>query len=107
MQEESSKREDHLDVLSLYIKKYIAIYGWQIAVSKSKKIQSLTVTNDGELTAITGSFETVLKQLFGEYAMLSAELAKNVLKPLLGKLPNDTRQKLAYLVKTDEKKGAN
>src|SRR4030042_3591407 len=105
MQKEPSKKEDYLDVLSLYIKKHIVIYGWQIAVSKAKKIQSLTVTDDGEVTAINASFETVLKQLFGEYAMLSAELAKNVLKPLLGKLPNDTRQKLAYLVKTDDMKG--
>ena len=61
--------------------------GPAVAVSKARKVGSLTVADDGSVTAVSGDVQAALKQLASEYMSLSGQIAQTTLTSLLEKYP--------------------
>lgn len=83
-----STNEDYLALLSDLIKKQMIMLGPQIAISKARKVQALTVDNSGQVTAITGDAQLALKELANAFMTLSGQIATTTLESLLEKYPD-------------------
>lgn len=79
---------DYQGLLSDLIKKQMVMLGPGIALSKARKISALTVSGDGQVTAITGDPQQALNDLVRQYMDLSGQIAKATLDSLLEKYPD-------------------
>lgn len=79
---------DYLRLLSDFVKKQMVILGPSIALAKARKIGTLSVADDGQVTTITGDPQASLEMLLNEYMNLSGKVAQNVLHSLLEKYPS-------------------
>lgn len=79
--------EDYQALLSDLVKKQMVMLGPAVAVSKARKVVSLTVADDGSVTAIGGDAQAALKQLASEFMLLSGQIAQTTLTSLLEKYP--------------------
>lgn len=79
--------EDYQALLSDLIKKQMVMLGPPVAISKARKIGALTVTDDGNVSAIAGDAQAALKELASEYMALSGQIAQTTLASLLEKYP--------------------
>jgi len=82
-----SEQESYQALLSDLVKKQIAIFGPQVALSVARKVSQITVTEDGQVTAISGDYQTALKQLVNEYVTFSDHIAFSAMQSLLEKYP--------------------
>lgn len=82
-----TQNEDYQALFSDLIKKQMVMLGPSVAVSKARKISSLTVAEDGSVTAVSGDAQAALKQLASEYMSLSGQIAQTTLTSLLEKYP--------------------
>lgn len=78
---------DYLSLLSDLVKKQIVMLGPSVAISKARKVSGLTVSEDGQVTAISGDPQTALDALAKEYMNLSGQIAQATLLSLLEKYP--------------------
>lgn len=83
-----SVEEDYLSLLTDLIKKQMVMLGPGVAISKARKVSSLTVSQEGQVTAIAGDPQAALDQLAREYMNLSGQIAQATLASLLEKYPN-------------------
>ncbi|MDP2632983.1 MAG: hypothetical protein Q8P25_04665 [Candidatus Curtissbacteria bacterium] len=83
-----SVEEDYLSLLSDLIKKQMVMLGPSVAISKARKVSTLTVSGEGSVTAIGGDPQVALDQLATEYMDLSGQIAQATLASLLEKYPN-------------------
>lgn len=74
-------------MLSDLIKKQMVMLGPNIALDKARKVPGLTVSDDGEVTNISGDPKLVLKGVANEYMTLSGQIAQMTLNTLLEKYP--------------------
>lgn len=79
---------DYQGLLSDLVKKQMVMLGPGIAISKARKIGSLTVAEDGQVTAISGDPQQALNDLVRQYMDLSGQIAKATLDSLLEKYPD-------------------
>lgn len=79
--------EDYHALLSDLVKKQMVMLGPSVAISKARKVGALTVTDDGDVTAISGDAQEALKELAQEYMALSGQIAQTTLTSLLEKYP--------------------
>ncbi|MBI2327954.1 hypothetical protein HYU92_06580 [Candidatus Curtissbacteria bacterium] len=84
-------QEDYQALLSDLIKKQIVMLGPAVALSKARKIASLTVAEDGQVLAIAGDPQAALNELATEYMNLSGQIAQATLQSLLEKYPEIKR----------------
>lgn len=82
-----STQQDYQSLLTDLIKKQMVMLGPSVALSKAKKVSSLQVLEDGQVTAINGDPQQALNALANEYMQLSGEIANATLKSLLEKYP--------------------
>lgn len=82
-----STQEDYLALLTDLVKKQMVMLGPGIALAKARKVGSLTVAEDGQVTAISGDAQAALNQLATEFMNLSGQIANATLKSLLEKYP--------------------
>ena len=78
---------DYQGLMSDLVKKQMIMLGPGVAVSKARKVGSLTVADDGQVTAISGDPQNALTQLVQEYMDLSGQIAQTTLASLLEKYP--------------------
>lgn len=78
---------DYKNLLSDLIGKQMVMLGPAIALSKARKVTSLTVDEAGVVSAISGDPQEALKALAGEYMALSGQIAQMTLDSLLEKYP--------------------
>lgn len=82
-----ASQEDYQLLLTDLIKKQMVMLGPGVALSKARKVVSLTVSDDGQVLAIAGDPQAALNQLAGEYMTLSGQIAQATLQSLLEKYP--------------------
>ena len=87
-----SEEEDYLALMSDLVKKQMVMLGPTVAVTKARKVVALTVSDDGQVMAITGEQKAALAKLTGEYMSLSGAIASATLNTLLEKYPNIKEQ---------------
>ncbi len=87
-----SDDSDYKNLLSDLIKKQMVMLGPSVALSKARKVTSLTVDDSGEVSAISGDPQEALKALAGEYMALSGQIAQMTLDSLLEKYPGIKNQ---------------
>ena len=80
--------EEYLSLLSDLVKKQMVMLGPGVAIDKARKVASLTVAEDGQVSAISGDPHAALDQLAKEYMNLSGQIAQATLASLLEKYPN-------------------
>lgn len=78
---------DYQSLLSDLIKKQMVMLGPAVALSKARKVAGLTVSDSGQVSAISGDPQEALKALAGEYMALSGQIAQMTLDSLLEKYP--------------------
>lgn len=81
-------KEDYKSMLTEIIQKQIVILGPQIAVLKARNVSGLVVSDDGQVTEITGSEQQVLQELIDEYVSLSGAIVKNAVNSIFKKYPS-------------------
>lgn len=74
-------------LLSDLIKKQMVMLGPGVALSKARKVDALTVADDGQVTAVSGDPKVALNLLVNEYMTLSGQIAQTTLSSLLEKYP--------------------
>ncbi|MCG2692909.1 hypothetical protein L6279_02250 [Candidatus Parcubacteria bacterium] len=80
--------EEYKKILTEIIQKQIIILGPDIAIIKARNVVSLTITDDGRVTAIEGDPRPALQKLIDEYVSLSGLIVKKTMEPLLAKYPS-------------------
>ena len=78
---------DYQGLLTDLIKKQIIMLGPNVAVSQARKVASITVSDDGQVSAISGDPHEALNSLVAQYMNLSGQIAKTTLDSLLEKYP--------------------
>lgn len=84
--------DDYLSLLTDLVKKQMVMLGPNVAISKARKVASLTVSADGQVTAINGDPQLALDALAKEYMNLSGQIAQATLASLLEKYPGIKNQ---------------
>lgn len=79
--------EDYQALLSDLVKKQMVMLGPGVALTQARKVASLTVAADGQVTAISGDPQVALSELTGVYMNLSGQIAQVTLESLLEKYP--------------------
>ena len=77
-----------LALLTDLVKKQMVMLGPGVAIANARKVAGLTVSEDGQVTAIAGDPQVALDQLAKEYMNLSGQIAQATLSSLLEKYPN-------------------
>ena len=88
-----ASQEDYQSLLSDLVKKQMVMLGPGVALSKARKIASLTVADDGTVRAIAGDPQSALNELANEYMSLSGQIAQTTLNSLLEKYPGIKQDK--------------
>lgn len=83
---------DYQALLTDLVKKQMIMLGPGVAVSKARKVSALTISDDGQVTAVAGDPQSALNQLVGEYMNLSGQIARATLASLLEKYPEIQKQ---------------
>lgn len=84
---------DYQNLLSDLIKKQMVMLGPSVAISQARKVVSLTVSETGDVIAISGEAQAALNQLVTEYMNLSGQIAQTTLQSLLEKYPEIKNQR--------------
>lgn len=88
-----ASQEDYQSLLTDLVKKQMVMLGPGVALSKARKVSSLTVGDDGTVRAISGDPQAALNQLANEYMNLSGQIAQTTLNSLLEKYPGIKQDK--------------
>lgn len=80
--------EEYKKLLTEIIKKQIVILGPDITLVKARNVSSLTVADDGSVTAVAGDPQKALQALIDQYVSLSGLIVKKTMEPLLAKYPS-------------------
>ncbi len=80
--------EEYKKLLTEIIKKQIVILGPDITLVKARNVSSLTVADDGSVTAVAGDPQQALQALIDQYVSLSGLIVKKTMEPLLSKYPS-------------------
>lgn len=80
--------DEYKKLLTEIIKKQIIILGPDITLVKARNVSSLTIADDGSVTAISGDPQVALQGLIDEFVSLSGLIVKKTMEPLLSKYPS-------------------
>ena len=82
-----SEQEDYQSLLTDLIKKQMVMLGPNVALGTARKVNGLTVSEDGSVTDIIGDPQTVMEGVANSYMSLSGQIAQMTLKTILEKYP--------------------
>lgn len=74
-------------MLTDLIKKQMVMLGPNVALGTARKVNGLTVSEDGSVTEIMGDPQTVMEGVANSYMNLSGQIAQMTLKTILEKYP--------------------
>lgn len=83
---------DYQKLLSEVIKKQIVILGPDITLAKARNVKGLTISDDGTVTAISGSPQFLTQQLVEQFMELSGLIVKKTMEPLLANYPDGIKE---------------
>ena len=83
----NTDHEDYKKMLTDLIQKQMVVLGPNIALDKARKIQGLSLNDDGTVKEVSGDPQMVLKGVANEYMALSGQIAQMTLNTLLEKYP--------------------
>lgn len=86
----NNQQQDYKQLLSQVIKKQIVILGPDITLAKARNVQGLVVADDGSVTDITGDPQQITQKLIDQFVMLSGEIVRKTMEPLLSMNQNQT-----------------
>ena len=86
-----SSQEEYKALFSDLIKKQMVMLGPNLVLAKARQVAGLTVTEDGEVTAISGDPGQALQALANDFMDLSGNIALMTLNTLLEKYPGIKR----------------
>lgn len=83
---------DHLtqyqNVLTDLIKKQMVMLGPNVALGQARRVNGITVGDDGVVSQITGDPQAILSEVAKQYMALSGQIAQMTLESLITKYPN-------------------
>lgn len=82
-----SDQDDYQSLMTDLVKKQMVMLGPTVALAKARKVATLTVADDGQVSAIAGDPASALNQLATEYMNLSGQIAQMTLQSLLERYP--------------------
>jgi len=85
-------KEQYKEIITEIIKKQAVILGPQIAVLKARGVNGLDITDEGDVTDITGNPHAALQSLIDQYVELSGQIVKNALGSIFIKYPSIKEQ---------------
>ena len=74
-------------VLTDLIKKQMVMLGPNVALGQARKVEGLTVGEDGTVSAISGDPQAVLSAVAKQYMALSGQIAQMTLESIIAKYP--------------------
>lgn len=80
---ETAQTQDYHKLVTSVLQKEITILGKQIVLLQARKVSGLTITDDGQVTSMTGDPKEVINQLLQKFRELSSPLVKKTMQPLL------------------------
>jgi hypothetical protein len=83
-----AQETDYKNLINEIIAKQTLILGPDIVHLKAKNVIGLSISDKGEVTAISGDPQKVLQNLVDEYISLSGQIVKNILNPVFEKYPD-------------------
>lgn len=75
------------NIISDLIKKQMVMLGPNVALGQARKINTMSVADDGTVTDIVGDPQTVLQSIAKQYMALSGAIAQMTLESILAKYP--------------------
>lgn len=75
-------------MLSSLIKKQIEILGQGVALNTVRKVESLTVSDDGVVIEIKGDPQEAMESVINQYINLSRQIAQTTIKAIIEKYPD-------------------
>jgi hypothetical protein len=80
--------EDYKNLINDIIAKQVIILGPDIVLLKARNIPGLKIGADNKVESVEGNPEEVLQNLINVYIVLSGQIVKNILSPVLAKYPD-------------------
>lgn len=80
--------QEYRKLLTEVIKKQIVILGPAITLAKARNVKSLTISEDGTVTAISGSPQESIRDLIDQFMELSGLIVKKSMEPILASYPS-------------------
>ncbi|MDO8638738.1 MAG: hypothetical protein Q7R43_04120 [Candidatus Daviesbacteria bacterium] len=74
-------------ILTDLIKKQMVMLGPNVALATARKVSGLTVTDEGEVSALSGDPQTILSAVAKQYMALSGAIAQMTLESIIAKYP--------------------
>ncbi len=81
-------KDDYKQIFTEIIRKQSVILGPQIAVLKARNVAGISVSDQGEVTSISGNEQVLLHKLIDEYVALSGEIVRNAVNSVFDKYPS-------------------
>lgn len=81
------EKEQYKALMSEVIQKQSIILGPEMAFSRAKGVEGLSLSDDGKVTDIQGDPQTILEKLIDQYVELSGLIVKNALSSVFLKYP--------------------
>lgn len=75
-------------MLSSLIEKQIEILGRDVALNTVRKVESLTVSNNGIVVEIKGDPQEAMENVINQYINLSRQIAQTTIKAIIEKYPD-------------------
>ena len=75
--------EDIKNTIGEVVKKQIVILGPDIAILKAREVLGLEISDNGDITSISGEPLIILQNLVDKYVSLSGMIVKKAMEPLI------------------------
>lgn len=76
------------NVISDLIKKQMLMLGPNVALGQARKVEGLTVGDDGTVSSISGDPQQILSMVAKQYMSLSGAIAQMTLESVIAKYPD-------------------
>lgn len=80
---ETAQTQDYHKLVTSVLQKQMTILGKPIVLLQARKVSGLTITDDGQVTAMTGDSKEIINQLLQKFRELSSPLVQKTMQPLL------------------------
>lgn len=81
------EKEQYKALMSEVIQKQSIILGPEMAISRAKGVDGLSLSDDGKVADIQGDPQAILEKLIDQYVELSGLIVKNALSSVFLKYP--------------------
>lgn len=76
------------NILTDLIKKQMLMLGPNVAIGQARRVEGITVSEDGTVSDIKGDPQQILSKVADQYMSLSGQIAKMTLESVVAKYPD-------------------